>query len=98
MVMLSMQNECILALNRETAIMSNAQVQRFISEVENLCEDDKLQVISIILDSLRVSSRKSMDDEAVMALFEKFTGSIKADAQVDCHKEMCEYLDERFGA
>lgn len=98
MVMLSTQNECILALDRKTAFMSNTQVQHFISEVENLCEDDKLQVISIILESLRVSSRKSMDDEVVSALFEKFTGCIKADAQVDSRKEKCEYLDERFGA
>lgn len=93
-----MQNECILTLSRETAIMSKTQIQHFISEVENLCEDDKLQIISIILDSLRVSSRKSMDDEAAVKLFEKFTGCIKADTQVDCRREKCEYLDERYGA
>lgn len=39
-----------------------------------------------------------MDDKTVMALFEKFTGRIKADVQVDCRNEMCEYLDERHGA
>lgn len=78
--------------------MLNAQVQHFISEVENLCEDDKLQVISIILDSLRILPRKSMKDKTVMALFEKFTGRIKADVQVDCRNEKCKYLDERFGA
>lgn len=39
-------------------------------------------------DSLRVSPRKSMDDEVVMNLFEKFTGYIKADTQVDCRKKM----------
>lgn len=49
-------------------------------------------------DYLRVSSRESMDGKTVMALFEKFTGSIKSDVQVDCRNETCKYLDERFGA
>lgn len=49
-------------------------------------------------DYLRVSSRKFMDGKTVVALFEKFTGRIKADVQVDCRNEKCKYLDERFGA
>lgn len=93
-----LQNECILTMNRNSVIMSNTQIQHFIAEVENLCEDDKIQVISIIQDSLRTSSRKSMDDKLAMSLFDKFSGSIKADTQVDCRNAMDEYLDERFGA
>ena len=46
-------------------------------------------------DSLLELPRKSMDDEAVMNLFEKFSGCIKADTQVDCRREKCEYLDEK---
>lgn len=49
-------------------------------------------------DELWESPRKSMDDEAVMNLFEKFTGCIKAEVQVDCRKEKCEHLDEKFNS
>lgn len=46
-------------------------------------------------DSLLELPRKSMDDKTVMNLFEKFTGCIKADSQVDCRREKCVYLDEK---
>ncbi len=91
------QEEIVLSRQWNIQVMSNAQLKHFVSEVDALCDDDKLQVVAIILDSLRSSPKKALDDNAVMQLFEKFNGCIKSSAKLDCREEMNAYLDERYG-
>lgn len=91
------QEEIVLSRQWNIQVMSNAQLKHFVSEVDALCDDDKLQVVAIILDSLRSSPKKALDDNAVMQLFEKFNGCIKSSAKLDCREEKNAYLDERYG-
>ncbi|MBO4728855.1 MAG: hypothetical protein J5631_10580 [Spirochaetaceae bacterium] len=79
--------------------MPYAQAQRFIEQVQALDIEDKIYVMTVLLDSLRPaqSSQVEMDDHEVMDLFDHFTGSMHAGADFDLRAEKNSYLDERYG-
>lgn len=76
--------------------MSYALAQRFIEDAKSLDTDEKIRVITILLDSLR-PARHEMSDEEVMELFNQFTGSMHVDKDFDIREEKNSYLDERYG-
>ena len=77
--------------------MSYAQAQHFIEEARLLDAEDKIKVITILLDSLAPPAREEMDDDEAMRLFNHFTGRLSAPSGFDIKKAKVDFLDERYG-
>lgn len=70
------------------------------AEVMEMDIEQQLNILSIVISAMNRKKKMNqrMSREESLALFEKFTGSMKVPADFDEKKELLDSLDERYGA